>query len=118
ERVHLKRRERQKGRKQYEKLDDSGHEFVVAEGPARFWVNLDDYIDTGLFLDHRPIRKTLREMAAGKQFLNLFAYTGAATVHAAHGRAASTTTVDMSRTYLEWAGRNLALNGFSSEGLE
>lgn len=118
ERVHLKRRERQKGRKQYEKLDDSGHEFVVAEGPARFWVNLDDYIDTGLFLDHRPIRRTLRELAAGKQFLNLFAYTGAATVHAAHGRATSTTTVDMSRTYLEWAGRNLALNGFSSEGLD
>jgi len=118
ERVHLKRRERQRGRKQYEKLDDSGHEFVVAEGPARLWVNLDDYLDTGLFLDHRPIRARLRELAAGKHFLNLFAYTGAATVHAALGRAASTTTVDMSRTYLEWAGRNLALNGFASEGLD
>jgi 23S rRNA (guanine2445-N2)-methyltransferase / 23S rRNA (guanine2069-N7)-methyltransferase len=116
ERVHLKRRERQKGRAQYEKLDDARREFPVAEGPARLWVNLDDYLDTGLFLDHRPVRAWLREHAAGKQFLNLFAYTGAATVHAALGRASTTTSVDLSRTYLEWAGRNLALNGFSSVG--
>ncbi len=116
ERVHLKRRERQRGRAQYEKLDDAQHEFVVAEGPARLWVNLDDYLDTGLFLDARPIRAWLREHAAGKQFLNLFAYTGAATVHAALGRASTTTSVDLSRTYLDWAGRNLALNGFSAVG--
>lgn len=116
ERVHLKRRERQKGRAQYEKLDDARREFPVAEGPARLWVNLDDYLDTGLFLDHRPVRAWLREHAAGKQFLNLFAYTGAASVHAALGRASTTTSVDLSRTYLEWAARNLALNGFSSVG--
>jgi 23S rRNA (guanine2445-N2)-methyltransferase / 23S rRNA (guanine2069-N7)-methyltransferase len=116
ERVHVKRRERQKGSRQYQKLDDSQREFVVAEGPARLWVNLDDYLDTGLFLDHRPIRARLRELADKQHFLNLFGYTGAVTVHAALGRAASTTTVDLSRTYLEWAGRNLALNGFSSVG--
>ncbi|MFO7562945.1 MAG: bifunctional 23S rRNA (guanine(2069)-N(7))-methyltransferase RlmK/23S rRNA (guanine(2445)-N(2))-methyltransferase RlmL [Enhygromyxa sp.] len=116
ERVHLKRRERQKGRAQYEKLDDARREFSVAEGPARLWVNLDDYLDTGLFLDHRPVRAWIREHAAGKQFLNLFSYTGAATVHAALGRASTTTSVDLSRTYLEWAGRNLALNGFSAVG--
>jgi 23S rRNA (guanine2445-N2)-methyltransferase / 23S rRNA (guanine2069-N7)-methyltransferase len=114
ERVHLKRRERQRGRAQYEKLDDAGHEIPVLDGPARVWVNLDDYLDTGLFLDHRPVRAWIREHAAGQRFLNLFAYTGVATVHAALGRATSTTTVDLSRTYLEWAGRNLALNGFSS----
>lgn len=116
ERVHLKRRERQKGRAQYEKLDDAGREFPIAEGPARLWVNLDDYLDTGLFLDHRPVRAWLREHAANKQFLNLFAYTGAATVHAALGRASTTTSVDLSRTYLEWAARNLALNGFTAIG--
>jgi 23S rRNA (guanine2445-N2)-methyltransferase / 23S rRNA (guanine2069-N7)-methyltransferase len=116
ERVHLKRRERQKGHAQYEKLDDARREFPVVEGPARLWVNLDDYLDTGLFLDHRPVRAWLREHAAGKQFLNLFGYTGAASVHAALGRASTTTTVDLSRTYLEWAARNLALNGFSSVG--
>ncbi len=116
ERVHLKRRERKRGRAQYDKLDDAQREFPVAEGPARLWVNLDDYLDTGLFLDARPIRAWLREHAAGKQFLNLFAYTGAATVHAALGRASTTTTVDLSRTYLEWAGRNLALNGFTAAG--
>lgn len=114
ERVHLKRRERQKGRAQYEKLDDARREFAVVEGPVRLWVNLDDYLDTGLFLDHRPLRAWLREHAAGKQFLNLFAYTGAATVQAALGRASTTTSVDLSRTYLDWAARNLALNGFSA----
>jgi 23S rRNA (guanine2445-N2)-methyltransferase / 23S rRNA (guanine2069-N7)-methyltransferase len=118
ERVHFKRRERQKGRAQYEKLDDARREFAIAEGPARLWVNLDDYLDTGLFLDNRPLRTWLREHAAGKQFLNLFGYTGAATVHAALGRASTTTTVDLSRTYLEWAARNLALNGFTCVGPE
>ncbi|PRP94041.1 Ribosomal RNA large subunit methyltransferase K/L [Enhygromyxa salina] len=118
ERVHLKRRERQKGRKQYQKLDDSGREFVVAEGPARLWVNLDDYLDTGLFLDHRPVRARLREAAAGKQVLNLFCYTATASVHAALGRATATTSVDLSRTYLEWGARNFALNGFACVGPE
>ncbi|WP_146662725.1 bifunctional 23S rRNA (guanine(2069)-N(7))-methyltransferase RlmK/23S rRNA (guanine(2445)-N(2))-methyltransferase RlmL, partial [Enhygromyxa salina] len=118
ERVHIKRRERQKGAKQYAKLDDSGNEFAVREGPARLWVNLDDYLDTGLFLDHRPVRAKLREAAAGKQVLNLFCYTASVSVHAALGRASSTTSVDLSRIYLEWAARNFALNGLACVGPE
>jgi 23S rRNA (guanine2445-N2)-methyltransferase / 23S rRNA (guanine2069-N7)-methyltransferase len=85
----------------------------VHEGDCRFLVNFTDYLDTGLFLDHRPTRQMLRELAAGKHFLNLFAYTGAATVYAAAGGARATTTVDLSQVYLDWAQRNLALNGFS-----
>jgi 23S rRNA (guanine2445-N2)-methyltransferase / 23S rRNA (guanine2069-N7)-methyltransferase len=77
-------------------------------------VNFTDYLDTGLFLDHRLTRRMLRELAKDKRFLNLFGYTGAATVHAAVG-ARATTTVDMSRTYLDWARRNLALNGFEGQ---
>jgi 23S rRNA (guanine2445-N2)-methyltransferase / 23S rRNA (guanine2069-N7)-methyltransferase len=73
-------------------------------------VNFDDYLDTGLFLDHRPIRLLIQKQAQGKRFLNLFAYTGSATVHAAVGGASVTTTVDMSNTYLQWAKDNLALN--------
>jgi 23S rRNA (guanine2445-N2)-methyltransferase / 23S rRNA (guanine2069-N7)-methyltransferase len=115
-RVHLKRRERQRGRKQYAKLGESGNEFVVAEGPTRLWVNLDDYLDTGLFLDHRPVRAKLREAAAGKRVLNLFCYTASVSVHAALGRATATTSVDLSRTYLEWAARNFALNGLTAVG--
>jgi len=91
---------------------DRRDEFVaVREGRARLLVNLFDYLDTGLFLDHRPVRLRIGREAAGKRVLNLFAYTGAASVHAAVGGAASTTSVDLSGTYLEWAGRNLALNG-------
>ncbi len=76
-------------------------------------VNLTDYLDTGLFLDHRPLRLQIQREAAGKRFLNLFCYTATATVHAAKGGARSTTSVDLSKTYLDWARRNLALNGFS-----
>ena len=83
----------------------------MAEGGLKFLVNLSDYLDTGLFLDHRITRSLVRDEAAGKRFLNLFAYTGSFTVYAAAGGAASTTTVDLSNTYLEWARRNLALNG-------
>jgi len=86
---------------------------VVAEGGLRFRVNFDDYLDTGLFLDHRLTRARLRDAASGKRFLNLFAYTGTATVYAVAGRAATSTSVDMSRTYLNWAQGNLALNGIS-----
>jgi 23S rRNA (guanine2445-N2)-methyltransferase / 23S rRNA (guanine2069-N7)-methyltransferase len=75
-------------------------------------VNLTDYLDTGLFLDHRATRQLIRDLAPGKRFLNLFAYTGSATVYAAAGGAATTTTVDLSSTYLDWARRNLDLNGF------
>jgi len=75
-------------------------------------VNFTDYLDTGLFLDHRPTRARIRDLASGKRFLNLFAYTGTATVFAAAGGARTTTTVDLSNTYLDWARRNLELNGF------
>lgn len=116
ERVHLKRRERQRGKAQYTKLGEQGHSFVVREGPARFWVNLDDYLDTGLFLDHRNARAALAEAAVGKSVLNLFCYTATASVHAALGGARSTTSVDLSTTYLDWAARNFALNGLPCVG--
>ena len=106
----LKVRQKQKGTNQYEKLANKGEYFYVNEYGAKLWVNLTDYLDTGLFLDHRLTRKMLGEMAQGKDFLNLFAYTGSATVHAAFGKAKSTTTVDMSNTYLNWAEQNLLLN--------
>lgn len=109
--VHLKVRQRQKGHGQYEKFGDEGAFHEVREGGLRFLVNLTDYLDTGLFLDHRPLRQLIREEAQGKRFLNLFGYTGAATVHAAAGSARETVTVDLSNTYLDWARRNLALNG-------
>ncbi|EEF15763.1 putative N6-adenine-specific DNA methylase [Actinobacillus minor 202] len=106
----LKVRQKQKGTNQYEKLANKGEYFYVNEYGAKLWVNLTDYLDTGLFLDHRLTRKMVGEMAKGKTFLNLFAYTGSATVHAALNGAKSTTTVDMSNTYLNWAEQNLILN--------
>ena len=106
----LKVRQKQKGTNQYEKLANKGEYFYVNEYGAQLWVNLTDYLDTGLFLDHRLTRKMVGEMAKDKDFLNLFAYTGSATVHAALGGAKSTTTVDMSNTYLNWAEQNLILN--------
>ncbi len=112
EQVYLKVRSRQSGRSQYRKLQEQGQFHEVVEGNCRFLVNFTDYLDTGLFLDHRPTRQLVQQMAAGKRFLNLFAYTGSATVHALKGGAASSLSVDMSRTYLDWAQRNLALNGF------
>ena len=86
----------------------------VQEGELKFFVNLTDYIDTGLFLDHRNLRQTIREQAAGQDFLNLFAYTGSFTVYAARGAAKSTTTVDLSRNYLDWAQKNMHLNQLES----
>ncbi|MBW9464306.1 bifunctional 23S rRNA (guanine(2069)-N(7))-methyltransferase RlmK/23S rRNA (guanine(2445)-N(2))-methyltransferase RlmL [Kluyvera sp. EC_51] len=109
----LKTRERQKGKNQYQKMNEKGDFMEVSEYNARLWVNLTDYLDTGLFLDHRIARRMLGEMSKGKDFLNLFSYTGSASVHAGLGGARSTTTVDMSRTYLEWAERNLRLNGLT-----
>ena len=109
----LKTRERQKGTSQYQKMNEKGEFMQVSEYNAKLWVNLTDYLDTGLFLDHRIARRMLGEMSKGKDFLNLFAYTGSASVHAGLGGARSTTTVDMSRTYLEWAERNLRLNGLT-----
>lgn len=111
-RVVLKVRRRQKGTAQYERQAATGQFHEVHEGGLRFLVNLTDYLDTGLFLDHRPTRELIRSVARGGRFLNLFAYTGTASVYAAAGGAASTTTIDMSSVYLDWARRNMALNGF------
>ena len=108
--VHIKRRERQKGREQYEKTGRQGEDFDISEHGRRFWVNLDKYLDTGLFLDHRNTRQQVGKLAAGKRFLNLFAYTGSFTVYAATGGAVYSETVDLSNTYLDWAARNFALN--------
>jgi len=113
QRVVLKRRERQTGTRQYERQATEGRFQEVSEGGVKLLVNLTDYLDTGLFLDHRPMRMRIQREAAGKRFLNLFCYTATATVHAAKGGARSTTSVDLSKTYLDWARRNLALNGFS-----
>ncbi|QKT04559.1 bifunctional 23S rRNA (guanine(2069)-N(7))-methyltransferase RlmK/23S rRNA (guanine(2445)-N(2))-methyltransferase RlmL [Ectothiorhodospiraceae bacterium 2226] len=113
--IHVKVRERQKGAAQYQRQAAQGRFYEVHEAGLRFWVNLDEYLDTGLFLDHRITRGLLREAAAGRDFLNLFAYTATASVHAAAGGARSTTSVDLSRTYLDWAQRNLSLNGYTGE---
>jgi 23S rRNA (cytosine1962-C5)-methyltransferase len=99
------------GKSQYERIADENDHFVVREQGLEFWVNLRDFLDTGLFMDHRKTRKWVREASKGKDFLNLFAYTGSFTVYAAAGGAKTTTTVDLSNTYLEWAQENLVLNG-------
>jgi 23S rRNA (guanine2445-N2)-methyltransferase / 23S rRNA (guanine2069-N7)-methyltransferase len=113
DRIHLRQRRKTSRGEQYEKLGEKAEFRLVEEGGLRFWVNFTDYLDTGLFLDHRITRQRLRDAATHKRFLNLFAYTGSATVYAAAGRARATTTVDMSATYLDWAQRNLAVNGLS-----
>ena len=110
DRIKVRTRRRTQRGDQYEKVAEKSDFHVVLEGGLQFIVNFDDYLDTGLFLDHRMTRSRLRQTAAGKRFLNLFAYTGTATVYAAAGGATTTTSVDMSRTYLDWAQRNLARN--------
>jgi len=105
-----KQRQRQAGLNQYEKREASGEFFNVHEHGCALKVNLKDYLDTGLFLDHRPVRHWIQQHAGGKRFLNLFCYTGAATVHAAVGGASRSLSLDMSRTYVNWAQENLALN--------
>lgn len=110
ENIHLKQRARQKGHAQYEKTGADGTDLIVRENGRQFWVNLDKYLDTGLFLDHRNTRKKVGELAQGKRFLNLFSYTGSFTVYAATGGAVYSETVDLSNTYLDWAKRNFILN--------
>lgn len=110
ERVYLKQRARQRGSSQYQRRERSGDSFVVREGDARFEVNLADFLDSGLFLDSRTLRQRLHQRARGKRLLNLFCYTGSASVQAALGGAESSTSVDLSPTYTQWAGRNFALN--------
>jgi 23S rRNA G2069 N7-methylase RlmK/C1962 C5-methylase RlmI len=110
--VFTKKRKRQRGLGQYERLGTDRAERVVREAGLSFVVNLSDYLDTGLFLDHRPTRALVRAESEGRSVLNLFAYTGSFSVYAAVGGAASVTSVDLSNTYLAWAARNLSLNGF------
>lgn len=109
--VYVKTRRRQKGADQYQRNEQDPAICIVTESDLRFRVDLASYLDTGLFPDHRRTRAMFGELAAGKDALNLFAYTGTATVYAAKAGARSTTTVDMSKTYLDWAQRNLDLNG-------
>jgi 23S rRNA (guanine2445-N2)-methyltransferase / 23S rRNA (guanine2069-N7)-methyltransferase len=110
--IAVKTRLRGKGGEKYGRFDERREFLKVHEGGLQFFVNLWDYLDTGLFLDHRPLRARVRELAKGKRFLNLFCYTGSVSVYAAAGDAAETTSVDLSQTYLDWAAQNLALNGF------
>jgi 23S rRNA (cytosine1962-C5)-methyltransferase len=113
ENIFLKLRQRKPGRLgQYQKYDEVQHEFEVEENGLKFIVNLSDYLDTGLFLDHRITRQMVREQSVDKKVLNLFAYTGSFSVYAAAGGAAEVLTVDLSKTYLNWAAKNYALNGF------
>jgi len=113
QRIFLKVRHPQKGKTQYQKHNNTGRFYEVHEDKAIFLVNLTDYLDTGLFLDHRLTRQLIFSLAQGQRFLNLFGYTGTATVQAALGGAMATTTVDTSKTYLAWAHRNLVRNGLS-----
>jgi 23S rRNA (cytosine1962-C5)-methyltransferase len=113
ERIFTKTRRRMRGDAQYECLGSAKAERVVLEGGLSFIVNLSDYLDSGLFLDHRPLRARVREESRGKRILNLFCYTGSFSVYAASGGAASVSSVDLSKTYLAWAERNLRANGFS-----
>jgi 23S rRNA (guanine2445-N2)-methyltransferase / 23S rRNA (guanine2069-N7)-methyltransferase len=116
--IFLKVRKPQKGTQQYEKQNEMGQFYEVHEGPAIFLVNFRNYLDTGLFLDHRITRQMIQSLAKGRRFLNLFGYTGTASVYAAFGGAKTTTTVDLSNTYLAWAQRNLARNGFAGSAHE
>ena len=111
--VFLKHRERQSGSAQYGRLSDRGATMIAKEGGLEFLVNLSDYLDTGLFLDHRITRQKVCDEAAGKRFLNLFSYTGSFTVYAAAGGAVSTTTVDLSPNYITWAEDNLKQNSLA-----
>ena len=113
--IALKQRQRQRGNDQYQAQKKVGDKFIVNEGRAQFKVDLESYLDTGLFLDHRLLRRRLYESAMGKQFLNLFCYTATATVQAALGGASSSVSVDMSNTYLDWARENFALNNIGKQ---
>ncbi|MBK7690007.1 MAG: class I SAM-dependent methyltransferase [Bacteroidetes bacterium] len=108
--IYIKSRERKKESGQYEKVNQHKEKFIVQENGIHFWVNLSDYVDTGLFLDHRNTRQIVKTLSKGKHILNLFAYTGSFSVYAAMGGAFTTTTVDLSNTYLNWAKENFQLN--------
>ena len=112
--IAVKARGKRRGGAQHEKTGDRGVDFVVRESGLRFIVNLEAYLDTGLFLDHRALRALVRAHSQDRRVLNLFAYTGSFTVYAAAGGAAATDTVDLSNTYLAWAARNFAANGLAA----
>lgn len=111
--VYIKTRKRQSGTSQYEKLARKGNKQEIKENGLKFLVNFSDYLDTGIFLDHRVTREIIKKTAKNADFLNLFAYTGTATVYAAAGGAKTTTSVDSSKTYTEWAKENMEANGFA-----
>ncbi|MEM6877777.1 MAG: class I SAM-dependent methyltransferase [Bacteroidota bacterium] len=108
--IHFKTRKRQRGEQQYNRLSQVGDFHRVREKDLLFWVNLTDYLDTGLFLDHRQSRQMVASMAAGKSLLNLFAYTCSFSVYAAAAAASSTLSLDLSEKYLNWGQRNMKLN--------
>ncbi|MDO5581594.1 MAG: class I SAM-dependent methyltransferase [Planctomycetia bacterium] len=112
ENIFLKRRTRQRGESQYEKLGQTGRIITAKEGGLLFQCNMSDYLDVGLFLDHRLTRDMVRKESKGKRFLNLFSYTGSFSCYAADGGAASTVSVDLSPNYLDWARANMEMNGF------
>ncbi|MCF0238220.1 MAG: bifunctional 23S rRNA (guanine(2069)-N(7))-methyltransferase RlmK/23S rRNA (guanine(2445)-N(2))-methyltransferase RlmL [Sphaerochaetaceae bacterium] len=115
ENIYVRRREIQKGASQYmKKGPGNSTSFIINENGHKFLVNFNDYLDTGIFLDHRPVRKLIENMSENKRFLNLFCYTATATVHAAAGGALSSVSVDASSTYLDWAVRNMQINGFNT----
>lgn len=113
--ISFKERRKRHGREQHAKTGAAGSDFTVVEAGLRFIVNLEAYLDTGLFLDHRALRAMVRERASGRRVLNLFAYTGSFTVYAAAGGAIAADTVDLSNTYLDWAARNFAINGMDRQ---
>ncbi len=116
--LHYKVRQRQKGNQQYQRRASTDHKMIVNEGGHSFWVNLVDFLDSGLFLDSRTMRQILKEEARGADVLNLFCYTGSASVYAAGGGARSVTSVDLSARYLEWAEENMKLNGFTGRAFQ
>ncbi|MGB8191395.1 MAG: class I SAM-dependent methyltransferase [Chitinophagaceae bacterium] len=114
--IFIKQRQRKQGRQgQYEKVNSAKNEFIVHENGLQFLVNLSDYLDTGLFLDHRITRQMVWEKSQGKRVLNLFCYTGSFSVYAAAGGATAVTSVDLSKTYLQWAEENMRINGFTDQ---
>ncbi len=115
EQVYLKIRRKQKSNQQYQKQAETGRFYPLEEYDCRFWVNFEDYLDTGLFLDHRPMRLNIQRQAKDARFLNLFCYTASASVHAIKGGARQSISVDMSNTYLDWARRNFDLNRISGD---
>ena len=115
ENIYIKQRKEQKGKDQYKKLASKNKFYLSKENGVQFLVNFTDYLDTGIFLDHRPIRKFIQENSKDKRFLNLFCYTATATLDAVKGGALSTTSVDASSTYLDWAMENFKINGYSTD---